>query len=101
MRIPDDSIGLTDTCREALRSATQPLTITQLEDAVEALGYSLADQKSAAATLNTVMVRLAAKGEAESVNLTPERLVDDAVMRSVHAKDHSSRLEVGDASTES
>lgn len=57
--------GITDACRTAIRSAEQPLLITEIRDRVEHLGVP--DQRNLLASVHTVVRRLKEGGEVREV----------------------------------
>jgi hypothetical protein len=57
-----DDLGITDACRVVMDNATHPLTTKRAMQLLEELGFDLASQKNAAASVTTVLGRLEAKG---------------------------------------
>jgi hypothetical protein len=63
----DDSLGITESCLETFANITYPLTTAEAMDALERMGFDLAAQKNAAASVHAVLNRLATKGKITKV----------------------------------
>lgn len=66
-----DALGITDACLEVMEIETQEVTTQEVLRKLERLGFDLAAQKNAAASVHSILSRLAAKK-------TIEKVIDDA-----------------------
>ena len=62
-----DGLGITESCIEVMDSARAPMTTVDVMGALERMGFDLASQKNAAASVHAVLGRLATKGKIEKV----------------------------------
>lgn len=56
-----DKLGITDACMEVMEIMPSTLTTNEVVDLLEAMGFDLASQKNAAASVHAVLTRLAEK----------------------------------------
>ena len=65
--VPTVTMGLTDACRLALKTAGHPLTATEVRMQLEASGMDLSWHSNPLASIHTVLKRLCQSGEARFV----------------------------------
>jgi hypothetical protein len=65
--VPTVSLGLTDACRMALKTAGHPLTVNEVRMQLEAMGTNLSHYSNPLAAIHTVLKRLRQSGEARFV----------------------------------
>jgi len=56
--------GLTGSCRAILRSAAQPLSVIEIKEQLDSIGFDWSRYSSPVSALHTVLKRLAASGQA-------------------------------------
>lgn len=60
--------GMTDSIREILRKSPEPLTASEIRDALERLGFDMKSYSNPLATIHTVLRRLAEADEVETTH---------------------------------
>jgi hypothetical protein len=60
-----DPLGITDSCLEVMENTPYRMTTNDVVKGLEELGFELASQKNAAASVHSVLSRLAEKGKIE------------------------------------
>jgi ribosome maturation protein Sdo1 len=63
-----DQLGITESCMDVMESQRGVVTTQEVVDALEAMGFDLTTQKNAAASVHTVLSRLAKQGKIEKVS---------------------------------
>ena len=61
----EGQLGITDAVRMAVKSAPHPLTLTQVKEAVEEIGFPLWKQAAPLASVATILSRLVKGGEVD------------------------------------
>ena len=62
-----DPLGITDSCLEVMETSQYQMSTTDVVKALEEMGFELASQKNAAASVHSVLSRLADKDKIEKV----------------------------------
>lgn len=83
---PDTQPGMTGSIREILKKAPEPLTASEIRDALESLGFDMKSYSNPLATVHTVLRRLAEADEVETTHeMAPGKRYAFAVpFRGVH-----------------
>lgn len=68
-----DELGITDSCIEVMNVERTEVTTAEVVKALEQIGFDLASQKNAHASVHTVLTRLAKKGTISKVEGEPAR----------------------------
>jgi len=62
-----DPIGITDACEEVMAIEREDVTTQNVVEKLEAMGFDLSSQKNAAASVHSVLTRLAEKKKIEKI----------------------------------
>lgn len=62
-----DPLGITDSCMEVMANETQEVSTTDVLKRLDEMGFDLSSQKNPAASVHTVLSRLAEKGKINKV----------------------------------
>lgn len=62
-----DPIGITDACEEVMAIEREEVTTQEVVEKLEAMGFDLSSQKNAAASVHSVLTRLATKEKIEKI----------------------------------
>ena len=62
-----DDLGITDSCMEVMQTEKETVTTADVVKALEAMGFDLASQKNAPASVHAILSRLAKKGMIKKV----------------------------------
>ena len=62
-----DDLGITDSCMEVMQAEKGTVTTADVVKALEAMGFDLASQKNASASVHAVLSRLARNGKIQKV----------------------------------
>jgi len=63
-----DELGITEACSDVMERAWGQLSTQDVVKNLEELGFDLSSQKNVAASVHTILSRMAAKGKIEKVN---------------------------------
>ena len=62
-----DNLGITDSCVEIMENEPRKVTTADVVEALEKMGFDMASQKNASASVHSVLSRLALKGKIEKI----------------------------------
>ncbi len=66
--VPPEGAGMTDSVRDILRKSPEPLTASEIRDALERLGFDMKSYSNPLATIHTVLRRLTEADEVETTH---------------------------------
>jgi hypothetical protein len=66
--VPSEGAGMTDSVREILRKSPEPLTASEIRDALERMGFDMKSYSNPLATIHTVLRRLTEADEVETTH---------------------------------
>jgi hypothetical protein len=69
-----DPLGITDSCAEIMEIEKTEVTTQEVMKRMEAIGFDLSSQKNPAASVHSVLTRLAAKGKISKINKDDEEV---------------------------